>query len=160
MRRLRAAIAATLFLTPFFVSCGREPATPPFQPTLADGSRVARQRFGGDLIVFVSDGSSVCQRARSQVFGTTSLGQYVASHFAAVEVPAGSDAAREALTRYQAHDSRPRIIVVSDRLNHLTLHVVRLDRIDEQRLLHQLQAIKAAGTIDDYRTRVPPGLRR
>jgi hypothetical protein len=112
---------------------------------------VARQRYAGDLVVFVSDGSSTCRLAREQVFGATPLGRFLGANFAAVEVPAGSAAAREVRARYHVPDDRPRIIVASDRLEHLRLHIVRLDPINQPKLLRQLKAIKASKTISDYR---------
>ena len=137
MRRLQSAIVGTLVLT--FLACGREPAPALFQPTLEAATNVARQRYNGDLIVFVSDGSSVCRHAEEQVFRTAPLAPYIATHFAAVEVPAGSN--------------RPQILITSDRLNHFRLHIVRLDRINPASLLRQLQTIKESKTIDDYRSR-------
>lgn len=105
---------------------------------------MAKQRFGGDLIIFVSDGSPVCRQAREQVFGATPLGQFIAANFAAVEVPARSA-------------DRPRIIVASDRLEHLRLNIVRLDRINQPKLLQQLKAVKAAKTTADLpRARLLP----
>jgi hypothetical protein len=144
-----------LFLTLLFHCCGREPAPTVFQPTLNAAEQVARQRYGGDLIVFISDSSAVCRRTRSQVFGPTPLGRFIAANFAAVEVPAGSTTAREILTRYHAPDRQPQIIVAADRLNNLRIHVVGLERLKEQRFLSQLQAIKQAKTIDDFRRAVP-----
>lgn len=99
---------------------------------------MAKQRFGGDLIVFVSDGSPVCRQAREQVFGATPLGQFIAANFAAVEVRAGSA-------------DRPRIVITADRLEHLRLNIVRLDRINQPKLLRQLKAIKAAKTAAEVR---------
>lgn len=131
-------------------SCARQPAPGALQPSLDAATAVARQRYGGDLVVFVSDGSEACRQAREQVFGATPLGHFLAANFAAVEVQAGS-AAREVRARYHVPDDRPRIIVASDRLSHLRLHIVHVERIDERRLLGQLKAIKAAKTIADYR---------
>lgn len=112
---------------------------------------MAQQRYAGDLVVFVSDGSSTCRKAREEVFGATPLGQFLGANFAAVEVPAGSAAAREVQARYHVPDERPRIIVASDRLDHLRLQIVRIDSINEPKLLRQLKAIKASKTIADFR---------
>ena len=112
---------------------------------------MAQQRYAGDLVVFLSDGSPTCGQVREQVFGATPLGQYLAANFAAVEVPTGSAAARAVRAQYHVPDERPRIIIASDRLEHLRLHIVRLDHIKEANVLRQLKAIKAAKTIADYR---------
>jgi hypothetical protein len=130
----------------------RQPAAPGvFQPTLAAATAVAQQRYGGDLVVFLSDTSPTCAQVREQVFGATPLGRYVAANFAAVEVPIGSAAARAVRTQYHVSDERPRIIIASDRLEHLRMHIVRLDHIKEANVLRQLKAIKASKTIADYR---------
>ncbi|HEY6141292.1 MAG TPA: hypothetical protein VI670_26350 [Thermoanaerobaculia bacterium] len=122
-----------------------------FQPTLAAATAVAQQRYGGDLVVFLSDGSPACRQAREQVFGATPLGQFLAANFAAVEVAAGSADAAAVRARYHVPDERPRIIIASDRLEHLRLHIVRIDRIKEANVLRQLKAIKASKTIAEYR---------
>lgn len=155
MRRLPNSVIALIVLA----SCARKPAPAPaaLQPSLEAATAVAQQRYAGDLVVFLSDGSEACRQARSQVFGATPLGQFLTANFAAVEVPAGSAAAREVRARYHVPDDRPRIIVASDRLSHLRLHIVHLDPINEGRLLGQLKAIKAAKTIADYRR--PPASR-
>lgn len=106
------------------------------------------------MIVFVSDGSPVCRRVRAQLFEARPVGEFIATNFAAVEVPAGTDAAREVLTRYHAPYSRPQIIIASDRLDNLRIHVMRLDRVNERRFLEQLRAIKKAKTIEDFRRSV------
>jgi hypothetical protein len=133
-------------------SCGREPVSPVFQPALHAGDLVARQRYGGDMIVFVSDESPVCRRVRNHLFGARAVGEFIAMNFAAVEVPAGTDVAREVLTRYHAPDGRPQIIIASPRLDNLRIHVMRLDRVDERSFLEQLRAIKKAKTIDDFQS--------
>lgn len=115
---------------------------------------MAQQRYAGDLVVFIADDTRTSRQAREQVFGATPLGQFLTANFAAVEVPAGSAGsadAREVRARYHVPDDRPRIIVASDRLEHLRLHLVRLDHINELNVLRQLKAIKAAKTIADFR---------
>ena len=135
-------------------SCAREPVPPVFQPTLQAGDLVARQRYGGDMIVFVSDGSAECRRVQNQLFGARPISEFIAMNFAAVEVPAGTDVAREVLTRYHAPDSRPQIIIASERLDNLRIHIRRLDRVNERSFLQQLQALKKAKTIEDFRRSV------
>ena len=148
MRRLRAAVAVLAAAA----ACARhQPAPGIFQPTLAAATALAQQRYAGDLVVFISDGSPACRQAREQVFGATPLGRFLGANFAAVEVPAGSAPAREVRARYRVRDDRPRIIIASDRLDHLRLHIVRLDHINQPKLLQQLQAIKAAKSIADFR---------
>lgn len=141
-------------------ACGREPARKPapepppvvvFQPTLDAAERVARQHYDGDLVVFVCDGSLLCARTRGKVFGPTELGRFIAANFAATEVTAGSSAAQEALTRFHSPAHQPQIIFVSDRLKNLRIYTLRLDRIKEPRLLKQLQGLKQAKTIEEYR---------
>jgi hypothetical protein len=146
----RAALG-TICLTLAIVSCGRGAASTPFQPTLEEAIAVARQRHAGDLLVFVCDRSDMCHETRREVFGATPTGRFVAANFAAVHLRSGSDAAQAALVRYQAPSSGPQIIVVSERLNNLRVHVLRLERIREQRLLEKLQAVKRARTFEEYR---------
>jgi hypothetical protein len=148
LRRLPNSVAVALVV---LWSCSRQPAPGVFQPTLAAAGAEARQRYAGDLVVFVSNGSPACRQAREQVFGATPLGQFLTANFAAVEVPAGSAATSEVRARYHVADDRPRIIVASDRLEHLRLHIVRLDHINQANVLRQLKAIKAAKTIADFR---------
>ncbi len=124
---------------------------PYFQPTLQAADLAARQRYGGDIIVFVADDSTPCRRVRDQLFRSKAVSDFIARNFAAVEVPLGSATAREVLTRYHAPSSRPQIIVASQRLENLRIHVMRLDRVDERRFLGQLQAIKKAKTIEELR---------
>jgi hypothetical protein len=150
----RAALG-TIILTLVIVSCGREAASTPFQPTLEAAVAVARQRHGGDLIVFVCDRSPMCRETRREVFGATPTGRFVAANFAAVQLRAGSDDARAALVQYTAPSDRPQLIVVSERLNNLRVHVLRLERIKEQRLLEKLQAVKRARTFEEYRRTIP-----
>jgi hypothetical protein len=147
MRRSKADIVLLMLV---FFSCVREPASTVFQPSFDAAQRLARQRYGGDLIVLISDGSAACRRVRTEIFGATQFGQFISTNFAAVEVPAGSDVAREIQTRYQAADSGPQIIVASDRLKNLRIHVVRFDRVNRPRLLKRLEAIKHSKTIEDY----------
>ena len=145
------AVLGTIVLALVIVSCGRRAASPPFQPTVEAAVAVARQRYGGDLIVFVCDRSPMCRETRREVFGATPTGRFVTANFAAVQLRAGSDAARAVLAQYQAPSDRPQIIVVSERLNNLRVHVLRLERIKEQNLLEKLQAVKRARTIEEYR---------
>ena len=151
MKRSNAGAMLSILL---LFSCAREPVSPVFQPTLHAADLVARQRYGGDLIVFVSDGSHVCRRVRNQLFGASPVGEFIAMNFAAVEVPVGTDVAREVLTRYHAPYSRPQIIIASDRLNNLRIHVMRLDEVTQRSFLEQLRTIKKAKTIEDFRRSV------
>lgn len=143
---------AALLLALLVVACRREPATfVVFEPTLDAADRVARQRHGGDLVVFVCNDSAPCRRVRSQLFGPTQVGRFIAANFAAVELPAESAAAQQALTRLHSPVHSPQIIIASDRLKDLRIYALRLERIREPRFLRQLQAIKKATTIEDYR---------
>jgi hypothetical protein len=48
-------------------ACARKPPAPAvFQPTLAAATAVAQQRYAGDLVVFLSDGSPSCRQARAR----------------------------------------------------------------------------------------------
>ncbi len=151
---MRTSNIGTLFLTLLAVACVREPASTLFQPTVEAAYQVARQRHGGDIIVFVSDESSVCRNVRRQIIGSPPVAQFIAANFAAVEVPVGSDAARNVLARYRGQD-RPQIIIASERLNNLHIHVLRLERLKAERFLEQLRGVKQAKTIDEYRRTLP-----
>lgn len=155
---MRKSTAGTALLLLLAVSCARESASP-FQPTLEAARRVAREHHDGDVVVFVSDASASSRDVRARVFGPTPVGQFIAAHFASVEVALGSDAAREVLERYRAPRHQAQIIIASERLHNLRIHVLRLHDIREQRLLAQLRRVKEARTIDEYRRGTGDGRR-
>ena len=65
---------------------------------------------------------------------------------ASAQGTAQTDAGRRLRGPRASASDRPRIIIAFNRLEHLRLNIVRLDRINEPKLLQQLKAIKAAKT--------------